>query len=147
MTRRGELIYQTDTEFESDIRHYGCYLLSLCFQLDRLLGLGIMDHKIIETLYNLEGRDGDIGAECFIQNPQGICDRIANGKVKYIGRFMKDYVCMPNEFEILHFYNPNTEFGHFVAGFKGTVIYDPIQGGSRTVREGYLESKRIYTLV
>jgi hypothetical protein len=42
----------------------------------------------------------------------------------------------------------STEFHHFVAeASDGSVGYDPIEGGSRTVREGHLESKRIYLVV
>jgi hypothetical protein len=141
------MIYQTDEEFPPDIQHYGCYFMSLCFQLDRLFNLGIMDHKILISLYQSEESDSDFSAECYIQNPQGLCNHLVPGKVNFLGIKPSDYQMQDKEFEIQHWYNKNTEFYHFVAGDQGAVIYDPIEGGSKTVREGYLESKRIYALV
>ena len=141
------MIYQTDTEFEPDIQHFGCYFLSLIFQLDRLFGLKIMDHKIIESIYNHEKADQDMAAEAFIQNPQDLCDFIAPGKVHFVGKSAADYACAPGEFAIQCWYNPTTEFHHFVAEVDGAVGYDSIQGGSKTVREGALDSKRIYLAI
>jgi hypothetical protein len=141
-------IYQTDAEFPPDIRSYGCYFLSLLFQLDRLFSLGIMDHKIIQAIYEAESKDFDLGPECYISNPKGLANHVARGKTDFLGRFDRFYVCRENEFEVCRWFNPNTDFGHFVAGDgKGNVIYDPIEGGSRTVREGYLESKRIFQVI
>ena len=48
------MIFQTDPEFEPDIQHFGCYFLSLMGQLNRLLGVPDLDHKVIEVIYNHE---------------------------------------------------------------------------------------------
>ena len=136
------MIYQTDDAFGPDIRHFGCYFLSLIHELNRLFGLPMLDHKVIELIYQHEKADGDMGDEAFIENPQGVCDHIIPGKVKFLGKFAFDYKPAPNQFEIQCWYNPATEFRHFVA--PG---YDPIQGGSRTLREGHIESKRIYQII
>ena len=64
------------------------------------------------------------------------------------GKQDKAYQCQPGEFAVQCWYNPATDFHHFVAeGSDGGVGYDPIQGGSRTVREGAIDSKRVYLLV
>jgi hypothetical protein len=34
-----------------------------------------------------------------------------------------------------------------VAAENGRMIYDPIEGGSRTVREGHCESKRVFRVL
>ena len=138
------MIYQTDPEFPPDIQHFGCYFLSLCFHLDRIFSLGIMTHEKVIGIYNAEESDSDLGNESFIQNPQGLVDHISNSRVHYSGFALAGYDCKPGEFEIQCWYNPITDFHHFVAALNGSVIYDPIEGGSRTVREGHLESKRIY---
>ena len=142
------MIYQTDPEFPPDIQHYGCYFLSLLFQLDRLLSLSIMDHKIITAIYEAEETDLDLGPECFINDPQGICNHVARARVHYLGKYSASYLPKPTEFEIHRWYNPSTESAHFVAGDAGKVIYDPYSAiGSRTVREGFIESKRIFEII
>ena len=142
------MIFQTDPEFEPDIQHFGCYFLSLLWQLNRLLGVPDLDHKVIEVIYNHEKEDKDMASEAFIQNPQGLVDFIAPGKVHFVGKQDKAYQCQPGEFAVQCWYNPATDFHHFVAeGSDGGVGYDPIQGGSRTVREGAIDSKRVYLLV
>ena len=149
------MIFQTDSEFEPDIQHYGCYFLSLLWQLNRLLGVPSLDHKVIEIIYNdCEHTDAnnngvtDMAPEAFIADPQGVVDFIAPGKVHFVGKQDKAYQCQPGEFAVQAWYNPATDFHHFVAeGSDGGVGYDPIQGGSRTVREGAIDSKRVYLLV
>jgi hypothetical protein len=140
------MIYQTDPEFEPDIQRFGCYFISLLFQLNRLFGVPFLDHKVIESIYQHEEIDLDMGKESYMQNPQGIVDFIIPHKVKYIGYQDGGYICFTNEFAIQCWYNKATDFHHFVAEIGGIVGYDPIEGGSRTVREGYLESKRIYQI-
>jgi Protein of unknown function, DUF261 len=149
------MIYQTDSEFEPDINHFGCYFISLLWELNRLLGIPELDHKVIEVIYNdcqhTDAKNSGVTAmqpECFISDPQGVVDFIVPGKVNFIGKKDKDYVCADKEFAIQCWYNPNTKFTHFVAeGDDGKVGYDPIEGGSRTVREGAIDSKRIYSII
>jgi hypothetical protein len=149
------MIYQTDDEFEPDIKKYGCYFMSLLWQLNRFIGIPQLDHKIIEVIYNSDkhcdaNNNGvtDMNAECFIADPQGLVDFIAKGKILFIGKKESNYTCKPKEFAIQCWYNPSTKFTHFVAeGDNGKVGYDPIKGGSRTVREGTLESKRVFKLI
>jgi len=43
---------------------------------------------------------------------------------------------LAGQFALYAWYNPATKFTHFVVGEKRPVEYDPISGGSRTVREG-----------
>jgi hypothetical protein len=114
--------------------------------MNRLFGVPSLDHKVIESIYHHEVIDLDMGNEAYMQNPQGIANFLADGKVKYIGFRDSEYSCEGNEFAIQCWHNTVTDFHHFVAEVDGKVGYDPIEGGSRTVREGYLESKRIYQI-
>ena len=92
------MIYQTDDEFEPDIVHYGCYFLSLMWQLNRLLGIPPLEHKLIEVIYNtckhLDANNDGVTAmqpECFISDPQGLVDYVVPGKVLFIGKKDKNY--------------------------------------------------------
>jgi hypothetical protein len=148
------MIFQTDDEFESDIQHFGCYFLSLMWQLNRLLGVPSLDHKTVEVIYNtcrhLDANNNgvtDMAPEAFIADPQGVVDFVAPGKVRFVGLEGAGYQCKVSEFAVQQWFNPATGFKHFVAeGPDGRVLYDPIEGGSRTVREGHIDSKRIYAL-
>jgi hypothetical protein len=139
------MIYQTDPEFPSDVKMFGCYFLSLLWHLDTIFSLGIMDHKTIGAIYANEIADDDIGPECYLQNPQGICEYLAPKHVRFMGKYPASYTPKSGEFEIQRWYNSNTEMFHFVAGGSGKVLYDPWSAeGSRTVREGMLDSRRVF---
>lgn len=160
------MIYQTDDEFEPDIQHFGCYFLSLMYQLNRFFAIPVLDHKVIEAIYvTCEHTDAnnngvtDMQPECFISDPQGVVDFVVPGRVIFAGAADKAYTCQSGEFAIQEWFNPKrpdpanpgktigTDFHHFVAeGHDGGVEYDPIEGGSVTVRNGSMISKRIYRI-
>lgn len=107
-----------------------------------------MDHKVVTAIYEAEEADFDLGPECYLQNPQGLCNHVARGRAHFLGKYSSHYDCKPTEFEIQRWYNPSTEFAHFVAGDGGKVAYDPWSAvGSRTIREGFIESKRIFEII
>jgi hypothetical protein len=141
------MVYQTDPEFPAYINHNGCYLFSLLYQIWINIGIDTMQTKFILDLLKAEEADFDIGLECYLNNPQGVCDYCAKDKIKMIGHKDADYICQKNEFEIQQWFNPNNEFYHFVAAEGDTVTYDPIEGGSKTVQEGSLYSKRIFLVL
>lgn len=148
------MIYQTDDAFSPDIRKYGCYFVSLMWQLNRLFGIPNLDHKTVEAIYDTcqhtdANNNGltDMAPEAFISDPQGVVDFVAPHKVHFVGKTGPEYLCQPGEFAIQCWYNSTTNFRHFVAERDGRVGYDPIEGGSRTVREGHLEGKRIYLVL
>ena len=142
------MIYQTDPEFGPDIQHFGCYFLSLLWQLDRIFSLGIMDHKTINSIYGNEKSHYDIGPECYLANPQGICDYVAPHKVRSMGKYSTSCYANDDEFEVQCWFNPHTYFHHFVAGDSMSIIYDPYSaGGSRTVKEGHLDSRRFFAIL
>ena len=141
------MIYQTDKEFPSAINHFGCYFMSLLYQIDQRFQTGF-DHDFVNGVYNHETADHDIGDECLLNNAQGVCDFVKYGKIKYLGHFDPVYLCAPDEFDVQAWFNPRTDFTHFMAGDgKFDVAYDPIEGGSVTRREGHLLSKRIFKLL
>ena len=143
------MTYQTRPCFPYDVQHYGCYLFSICFLLDRSYGLGIFDDSSMLQIYFREEQDRDLGPESFVSSPQHLADHVAGvGKVVFEDQhYPADHQADATDLEIQCWYNPATDFRHFVAAENGKVIYDPIEGGSRTVREGRLESKRVYRVL
>ena len=58
------------------------------------------------------------------------------------------YVPTTGEEEILELRRPDYKGSHFVCGDgKGGIQFDPIEGGSKMARFGYVASKRIYRIV
>lgn len=93
---------------------------------------------------NLDGDFDDIG-QLEITKPDILCS-LLEIPLKYIDRhFPPDSSEQNGRYCIAAWFNPNTNFTHFVVGDgKGKVFYDPIYGGSKTVREGYVKSLRLY---
>lgn len=144
-----ETIYQNDPEFNAEIREFGCCFMSLLWLIDHKKNLDLMTHEGVTALFNQAKRDRILGDECFLQNPQGLCDYfISSGKILYKGWAPSNYKCSDSEVEQLVFHWEEKGYTHFVAGNgSGLVIYDPINyggQGSNTVKYGYLESKRVY---
>jgi hypothetical protein len=143
------MTYQTRPCFPYDVQHFGCYLFSICFLLDRQFNLGIFMDAGMLKIYQDEEADRDLGAESFVDSPQHLCDHVAGeGKVSFEEmHYPADHQCNPGELEVQCWFNPATNFHHFVAAENGRMIYDPIEGGSRTVREGHCESKRVFRVL
>lgn len=144
-----EPIYQTDKEFPQEIQEFGCCFLSLLWLIDNKKDLDLMTHDAVIAIFDQAKKDRILGDECFLQNPQGLCDYfLQSGKILYKGWAPSNYKCSESEVEQLVFHWEEKGFTHFVAGNgSGLVIYDPINyggQGSNTVKYGYLESKRIY---
>ena len=148
------MMYQTDKKWPTDIQRYGCYFLSICYQLDLNFSLGIFDNNDygkLMTYYEDEEMNHDLGLEVFVKNPQHLCDYILGGKkVEFIGKEDKDFVPTYKHFEILQWLwtKPDgTDSVHFVAGRNGNIIYDPVEGGALTISNGQLDSKRIFKIL
>ena len=127
-----------------ELGNYGCYFLSLVEAAERDTG---RDYPILSTFLDMKKR-GFIGNECYIIFPEKILSMLT-GKDYTVRRESKDYKSKAGEIEILR-YEWRGEGGvsaHFVLGDgNGRVAYDPLDGAN-TVKNGTVESKRIFTPV
>jgi len=150
------MIYQTDPAMDPRIQHYGCYFMSLAFYREKYMGhtwgakelnalwQDAIDEGAISGDLNHDG-DFDDAAQLDIVHPNALCELLGL-PLRYIdGHFKPDAPEASGKYSIAAWYNPNTKFTHFVVGSgTGIVLFDPIGGGSRTVREGHVESLRLY---
>jgi len=90
---------------------------------------------IISGDLNLDG-DLDDGGECDIQNWGSLCNILGLRIRAIVGHFSPDDPMVKGNYTICAWFNPQTDFTHFVVGTHKPVEFDPIAGGSRTVREG-----------
>jgi len=147
LTENGRVLpYQNDPEFPEVVQEDGCYFMSICFHLNRVFGTPVFDYQPLIDLFDAEQHSDDILDDATIKNPQQLCDDVAPGKVRFLGIYAASYEANPNQFEIQCWHRETTNFNHFVAALNGKVVYDPIRGGSLTVKEGQMISKRIYLI-
>ncbi len=144
-----EMIYQTDKELNPEINEFGCCFMSLLWLIDNKKKLGIYTHEGVLALFKQAKADKVLGDDCWLASPQGLCDYFEHaGKIMYKGWARRDYICTEHEMEQLVFKWDEENFTHFGAGDgNGNLVYDSINydgQGSNTVKNGYLESKRIY---
>lgn len=131
------IIYQKNKELLPEIQKDGCYLL--CY----LYLAGFDDAKKINEVYlDLVGKK-IILKDCYIINSRVLVQYLGIGKdVTY-----REVNYLPNDMEktIGCYFNPRTKYTHFVIIDNKTreIIYDPLEGKSITVKEGYLDSMRV----
>ena len=148
------MIKQTDPRLSVDMNHIACAFDSLAYFRERYQGKpwtaeellaawnGAISAKIISG--DLNGDGSLLGSgEGEIQDWQMLADYLGV-KVQYLGKFAPNADERLGNFVIAGWFNPRTNFTHFVVGDLKPVEWDPIQGGSVTVREGYVKSLRIF---
>lgn len=136
-------VYQTSPGVSYKIKKWGCAFLSLMYWVEKLKNLHLTTHAVNTYADELE-RVGAVDAELTV-----FWDKV----LKYFGlpykRFNEkpEYKLKDDEFEVQHWYNPNTGITHFVVGEGGmTPTWDPYPN-SKTVREGFIVSRRVFRKV
>lgn len=132
---------QTDQAI-NPMSQWGCYFCSI-LKLAEIVSGKEFTAKEVLAVWSKNGREDDIDIEATVLDPQGLCDDLPGG-LKFLRREGASYFVKPGELEILEYFNPKTGVIHFVVGDgMGVCAWDPWEN-SRTVREGYVRSKRIY---
>ena len=146
------MIYETDSSLDSDLQKIGCYALSIAHYRPEITSEEMNDAWGKAKICHYVDDDGTLTDPQSFVNILGYPLKIRldkNGSSHY----PKDKPVDPKESWIIgEWHNDATNFTHFVCmdGLgtdKSHVTYDPIQGGSRTVREGYLVSYRLFDKV
>lgn len=144
-------IRQTDPALNKYVNKYGCYFMSLAYHTGKEFTaeeLNTIWYEAIKKGYitgdiNKDG-DMDDSGEAIIVNPDGVA-KLLGLNFTFIGKHSLGTDTIPEGYKAVGcYYNKRTKFRHFAAINKyKTVIYDPILN-SVTVREGVLESMRLY---
>jgi hypothetical protein len=144
------MIYQNDPSIQRfcpELWHYGCAMLSLAYYREKYMNkpwltrelMDIWNIAILKGIItgdlNLDG-DMDDAGECEIADWNGLCRLLELNLESIPGHFSPVALPNPHCYSICAWYNPNTKFTHFAVGTSKPVEFDPIMGGSRTVREG-----------
>lgn len=125
---------------------YGCYFLSIIYLAEEISQTHV---DIIEEFIRARTVNS-IDDSATVLNPEEILTYLTEKKCS-VRKENKDYCTKDNEYEILVF---KDKYTHFVVGNNKPLIdsgyknvkYDPL-GNSNTVKNGYVESKRIFKII
>jgi len=121
----------------------GCYFLSIVRAAERLHARYI--DAYLAYIHALETQL--IEEDCFVNDPAGLLGNLTEGKWS-VTKEPADYKAKPGEIVILRYERkePTKTWAHFVlASTDGSKVeYDPY-GGSKTVKDGVLVSKRVFS--
>lgn len=119
----------------------GCYFLSVIYLAEKISGRKCSHLDVYLEMVAKKYMEKD----CYLNAPDKILSDLT-GQKWTIEKKLSNYKCKKGELEILYFENKTTmkTFGHFVVGNGlGSVEYDPY-GDSNTVKNGTLQSKRVF---
>lgn len=118
------------------IKESGCYFYSLIVAAGR-------DPEEAESLYREMIYNGYMMEDCYIMNPCGILNKLSKKRYDIV----KSKVYDPKaNIKIARWYNPETNYEHFVLMEDNqTVLFDSF-GESNTTKNGYIVDWRLFYL-
>jgi hypothetical protein len=152
------MIYQTDKRMGRNINKYGCLFMSTAFARPYLQGIDWTANELRakwESAIALRIMSGDVNGDGDYDDPEDLVIQSHGALCKHLGvplhyipgHHNPSVVIESDMYAIGEYYNPRTRFHHFVVLDRNKkIVYDPIESGSVTAREGYLKSMRLYTI-
>ena len=119
-----------------EIGKYGCYFLSLLKTANK-------EQNALEYYFKYLGNKW-IDKECFVMNPTNILNDLHGRKFNVIRSNSYDNKA---SVKIACWYNPRTNYRHFVLMRDNKEVLFDSFGQSITVKEGFIESWRLFYLV
>lgn len=147
------MIFQTDLRLPGSMQKYGCAFVALAYYRERYqnrpwtaeeLGaawLGAIAGGLISGDSNRDG-DLDDAGELEIQDWAAVAHFLGL-RLQYLGRFHPGAPQAIGAYVVSAWWNRITDFTHFVAGDSRPVLFDPIEGGSVTVKMGFLKPSHL----
>lgn len=150
MIRQDDNRFDLSDSFDMQIVKSACYIFSILRNANTYLNieLGVNEIRYFIRMFQMARSSSGVSlpaveSDLFVNDPNVVHELLG---FHVTGRVRKEpigYQCKPGELEYLWFYNPKTKFHHMVNGDgHGRVVGDSL-GRSITVRDGYLESKRV----
>lgn len=143
------MIYQTDKRLPPALQKYGCAFVSLAYYREHFMDRqwtveelaaawegGIASGLITGDLNG--DKDFDDPGEATIQDWGGLAQYLGC-RLQYLGKFHPGAKEAVGAYVVAAWYNPRTLFTHFAVGDSRPALWDPIEGGSITCRDGHLK--------
>lgn len=162
--------YQTNPELGPFINHWGCFFCSILEKVEKSTGwyirflnenvVGIYSYGVQMGWITKEVLDGATPKDgCFVLDAPSVYNYAAEMidiRSRCTGYRKADKLYIPTigEEEILCLGRAGYNGSHFVAGtgvahvpeWQKEIEFDPIEGGSRCAKEGFIVSKRILSI-
>ncbi len=139
------MIYQTAVP-DANFEHMGCAFDSLAYAREKYKRIPWTAVELAAA-WNGARQEGILDSEFNIADWQALANYL-NLPLQFLGKFnLTDALPSGNLFIITTWHNDRTNFTHFVVGQAKPVEWDPIEGGSVTVAEGYPISNRVFQVV
>jgi hypothetical protein len=161
--------YQTNESLGPFINQWGCFLMCILEKVEIFSPGFKFSNSDVCAIYTEGMRRGYIQAEVFdeYKRPKDGCDILNQCGVFNLAAIMfnlrvrcidyriekSTYIPVGNETEILELKRIGHKCSHFVSGngnsgvnLKAELEFDPIEGGSITARDGWIETKRIFLI-
>jgi len=139
------MIYQTDPDLNNDFEHVGCAFDCVAYAREKFTGYRWTADQL-NSAWAGTLTAGILSSDFVIQDWNLLANFIG-APLHFVGRVDGPYIPGDNEFVITAWYNERTKFTHFVVGDTKPVEWDPIEGGSVTVREGSPVSHRVFQVL
>ena len=127
------MIYQTQ-EPDPNFEHVGCAFDSLAYAREKIQNKPWSIDEL-GAAWTGAKTAGLLDADYNITDWQQLADFLGL-PLQFLGHQALGPI-QPDQFAICAWHNDRTGFTHFVVGQQKPVEWDPIEGGSVTVREGY----------
>lgn len=128
------MIYQTQ-EPDINFEHVGCAFDSMAYAREKFQSKPWTVEELSAAWTGAKA-EGILDDDYNITDWQKLIDYLGL-PLQFRGHATVNLVLDPDEFAICAWHNDRTGFTHFVVGQTKPVEWDPIEGGSVTVREGY----------
>ena len=162
--------FQTNPELGPFINHWGCFFTSILEKVEKSTGwtkhfsnanvVGIYQHGMDAGWITKEEWNGSTPKDgCFVLNAPAVYNYAAemieaHARCTKYRKADKLYIPQYGEEEILCLGRNGYNGNHFVAGtgashdpgWNQEIEFDPIEGGSRCAKEGFIVSKRILSI-
>lgn len=140
------MIYKTDKRNNTMIQEYGCYWFAILWFIEQAGKATFNDPVAVESLYQDHRKKGWIDVECTVMNGEAIFAsygiQVRQRKVQGSTHLPPSAVASPGDYEIQSW---TWHYTHFVPAVNEQVAWDSIEPpGSYSIRNGMMDSKRIY---
>jgi hypothetical protein len=142
------MIYQTQIS-DNNFEHLGCAFDSLAYAREKLGGKSWTIPELTSAWTGARAM-GILDPTFTITDWQALTDYLKL-PLRFLGKYDVNKVPVFHDgtklFVITKWHNDRTNFDHFVIGQSRPVEWDPIEGGSITVKEGYPVSNRVFKII
>lgn len=135
--------YQNEEKWPQDIQDTGCHYFCFLKVIEAQKHCFYHTGWVVKTFQDMKERN-IMSSESFIIYPDRFLEELSPNVFQYLGIKPLDFPLQDTDMTVCMYQWEEENLKHFVLGsVNGEVYYDPIEGGSKTVRYGKLKNIRV----